>query len=274
VVERALRIAQELQRRGLLRFLPLGLLRHHVYPLFAGRGASAYDARTFFKDWYARAPGGEFSDGITISPRYDPLASRFHYAAVELSILRCFWRRPDFRPRSVLDIGTGAGHWIEFYRSVFRPERVTGIDLTPAVVETLAERYRQTPGVRLEAADIASPDLDLGQRFDLVNAIGVMFHIVDDASWEIALANIAAHLNPGGVVLIGGQFGPTTRNVQFSRADDGRKLCNKRIRSRRRWRRAAANAGLRFERVIRTTAQRGLVTPENNVLLLSRTGSR
>jgi len=35
--------------------------------------------------------------------------------------------------------------------------------------------------------------------FDVVNAIGVMFHAVDDALWEQAVASLGRHLAVGGV---------------------------------------------------------------------------
>lgn len=266
----ARRLAEALHRRRLLRFLPAQFLRHYVYPLVAGGGAVAYDPQAFFDQWYASAPDGEFSDGITISHKYDRIAARFHYAAVETSILRYLAGRPDFQPRSVLDVGTGAGHWIEFYRCVLRPGRLMGVDLTAAVVDSLRERYRQDPEIELAVADVSSPALDLGARFELVNAIGVMFHIVDDERWEVALANLARHLEPGGLAVIGGQFGRLTRSVQFCAGPDGRKVCNKRIRSRRHWKRAAAAVGLRVESVVRSASEPGIVTPENNVLILSR----
>ena len=100
------------------------------------------------------------------------------------------------------------------------------------------------PEVEVRLADVTRPDFDLGERFALVNAIGVMFHIVDDAAWERALRNVARHLEPGGRWIVGGQFGWVTANVQFHGCDDfsswgdaaarGPRLVNKRIRSRRR----------------------------------------
>ena len=127
---------------------------------------------------------------------------------------------------------------------------------------------------------MSAPDLDLG-RYDIVNAVGVMFHIVDDGAWLQAIRNLSGSLAPGGLIAIGGQFGWLTRDVQFHRNDafpnwqelhnapeDRGVLMNKRIRSLCRWRWAARQTGLKVVRVIRTPVVWSLPAPENNILLL------
>jgi hypothetical protein len=112
--------------------------------------------------------------------------------------------------------------------------------------------------------------------FDVVNAIGVMFHIVDDGKWLRTIRWLADRMNPGGVLIVGGLFGPFTANVQFNpvRFDSreemerggGELACNKRVRSRRKWKRALKSCG--FDRVTfrRTPVPRSVNTPENNLL--------
>jgi len=183
-----------------------------------------------------------------------------------------------------LDIGSGAGHWIDFYLEVLRAGSVMGCEISGTAARALDSKYRGVEDVDVVEADISSPGIDLGRKFDIINAIGVMFHIVDDERWEDAIANIAGHLNRDGAVVVGGQFGRTTRNVQFHDCDSFESweeargassevaLVNKRIRSLSRWRSRARGAGLKVDCVKRAKGRKDIETPENNVLILRHAG--
>jgi cyclopropane fatty-acyl-phospholipid synthase-like methyltransferase len=190
--------------------------------------------------------------------------------------------RPE-NPRT-LDIGSGAGHWISFYLDVLQASQVVGVEIAQPCVDALRRKFAASPSVRVELGDVSSDEFNLGVRFDIINAIGVMFHIVDDAAWMRALRNLREHLNDGGVLIVGGQFGLLTRNVQFHDADrfdswdelrsksSDVALVNKRIRSYRMWRRGAQEVGLQIRRFQRTRRSRWMWTPENNLLLLQKNG--
>lgn len=183
-----------------------------------------------------------------------------------------------------MDIGSGAGHWIDFYLEVLRAGSVMGCEISGTAARALDSKYRGVEDVDVVEADISSPGIDLGRKFDIINAIGVMFHIVDDERWEDAIANIAGHLNRDGAVVVGGQFGRTTRNVQFHDCDSFESweeargassevaLVNKRIRSLSRWRSRARGAGLKVDCVKRAKGRKDIETPENNVLILRHAG--
>ncbi len=189
---------------------------------------------------------GEISDRQTISPGIDEPAARYHYNAVENSIIQYLGLHPPAPGAAVLDIGSGAGHWIDFYRSVFGADRFVAVEIFGPDVEALRRRFTSSDTVRVVEADVSDAEFDLQDRFDVINAIGVMFHIVDDDRWEQAVRNLAVHLADGGVVIVGGQFGFATQNVQFHSVDEFASfdqlrstrssvlLVNKRIRSRRR----------------------------------------
>ncbi len=276
-------IGQELRQsrmfRRLTRALPPKVLQHYLYPLVAGRGASAYDAERFFSSFYALSSGG-LSDSSTLSPIEDPITSSYHYAVTEKALIECLTRHEVPRPGSVLDVGSGAGHWIAFYRELYGPDRIVGVDIVAARVRDLRASLAGDDRIEILQGDVSQPDFHLGEHFDLVNAIGVMFHIVEDEAWERALSNLASHLAPRGRLVVGGQFGRITANVQFHGRDDfgewgegaesGAWLVNKRIRSLRRWRRTARRCGLRVVGVRRTHEIRSLYTPENNILLLEK----
>ncbi len=90
-------------------------------------------------------------------------------------------------------------------------------------------------------------------------------------------------LNDDGLMVVGGEFGLISQNIQFHARDEfecleetripsggGEVRINKRIRSLRRWKRAASAAGLRVKTLVRTSNVSEIVTPENNVLVLER----
>jgi SAM-dependent methyltransferase len=134
---------------------------------------------------------------------------------------------PPTAPR-VLDIGAGTGFYVE--RWLRLGGSVTGVDLTDVAVSRLAQRF---PGSRFLRADIGRP---LGAElaalegtFDAVSAFDVLFHILDDADYARALANVARLLRPGGLFYWSDNFlhRPTVRvrhQVSRSLAETARAL--------------------------------------------------
>jgi len=260
------------------RFIPRRTAKHVVGPLLERREKTRYRPERFWQSWHAAMEAAE--DGATIALDQDPRFARFHYNSVENAIIMALHGEPVEQQPAVLDVGAGAGHWADFYREVYDADRVTAVDIAPACVNALAAKYENEAAVSVRQADVADPRFHLPRRFDIVNAIGVLFHIVDDGRWERALCNLADHLREDGVLVVGCNFGRLTRNVQFHDTDtfgDWREaqsgeadvaLVNKRIRSRRMWRRCAERTGLEIAAVCRTVEQRGIPMPENTVITL------
>ncbi len=267
-------------KRGVRRLAGRKFVKHYVEPLRVRGVRAPFDAKRYFESWHRAS--GSLEDSETIAPGASPLRTTYHYNAVENSIMEALAGERLPTPLTVLDVGSGAGHWIDFYRRVFGASSVVGLELSALAVEALRVKYAGEPDVEILEGDVGADGFVLGRTFGLVNAVGVMFHVVDDGRWERAVANLAAHLDPGGHAVVTGQFGRTTRNVQFHRRDDFSSwdelrsttsdvaLVNKRIRSLRRWRACATAAGLEIVRRQRTQASRAIPTPENNVLVLRK----
>jgi SAM-dependent methyltransferase len=265
------------------RLLGPKFAKHYVRPLRMSRPQRSYVAKDFFESWHRALPS-EVSDSGTISADSARLDTRYHYNAVENAILAYLAGSGRRRAGSVLDIGSGAGHWIDFYCDVLAAERVVGVELSSLAASQLAERYAEDPRITIVEADIAAAAPPIDGRFDVINAVGVMFHIVDDDLWARAVTNLARLLDDGGAIVVSGQFGLTTQNVQFHNTDQFASweelraaksevaLVNKRIRSLRRWKACAAQAGLRVDSVRRNHTPDGIQTPENNLLFLTRNG--
>src|SRR5579872_3271156 len=137
--------------------LPRKFVKHYVRPLMVTRPQVPYDAKKFFESYHIATLGAEFSDRITISPTISPLCARFHYNALENSIIEYIATARLPQHPSLLDIGSGSGHWIDFYRDVVAAKTVVGIEISQPCAEALRRKYASEPGVRILHADIASP---------------------------------------------------------------------------------------------------------------------
>lgn len=110
-----------------------------------------------------------------------------HYAALQKQFRVALDKDlPRVHRESVLELGYGLGHYARVcrdggFRSYFGVDFAAppGPDLAPVRFE-----YRQ------QDVGVA---FDLGRRFDLVTAIDVLYHVTDEARFEVALDNIVRH---------------------------------------------------------------------------------
>jgi SAM-dependent methyltransferase len=102
---------------------------------------------------------------------------------------------------SLLDVACGTGAHLVHLREWYD---VAGVDLDPAMLAIARERL---PAVELVEADMRTFTLD--RRFDVViclfSSIGYMPSVTD---LDTAIANMAAHLEPGGLLIVDGWIRP------------------------------------------------------------------
>jgi SAM-dependent methyltransferase len=127
--------------------------------------------------------------------------------------------------RTVLELGCGtAAHAVELARRGFT---VSGVDLSPGMIEGARERISRTgaAGVEVAVGDVRT--VRLGRRFD---AVVSLFHVV---SYQTTNADLAAtfqtaadHLDPGGAFLFDVWYGPAVLtdqpSVRVKRMSDAR----------------------------------------------------
>lgn len=103
--------------------------------------------------------------------------------------------------RSLLDVACGTGRHLEFLAAEFDS---AGIDLQPEFVEQAA---RRCPAASVSVADMRN--FDLGREFD---AVVCLFSSIGYARTRVdlhrAVAAMARHLRPGGVLVIEPFVGP------------------------------------------------------------------
>lgn len=99
----------------------------------------------------------------------------------------------------ILDIGSGTGFYIRLWRELGARE-IEGSDLSERAVAAL--RVSQ-PGVRIHILDVGAEQLPLPSgSYDVVSAMDMLFHVVDEDAYRRAIANLAALVRPGGHVVL------------------------------------------------------------------------
>jgi SAM-dependent methyltransferase len=110
----------------------------------------------------------------------------------------------------VLDVGSGTGFYIDRWHEL-GVSSVTGADLTETAVERLRHRYPDDRFVRFDVTEAGAP-LEPGS-FELVSAMDVLFHIVDDEGFARAFETLFSLVAPGGRLVFSDNFlhGPAQR---------------------------------------------------------------
>jgi SAM-dependent methyltransferase len=142
--------------------------------------------------------------------------SRMIYRAKEQGLLKAL-RRLGLGPQRrfrVLDMGCGFGYFAGFYRRNFPHASYTGVDIS----ERAIGRARDTmPGGEFFADDVVSWRHPAHARFDVIQAIDVLQLLMDDAAFDEAVRNIAAHLADDGVLLVPMVFSGAPSRTPYNR---------------------------------------------------------
>ncbi|MEN9574423.1 MAG: hypothetical protein RL514_2278 [Verrucomicrobiota bacterium] len=108
----------------------------------------------------------------------------------------------DVRPEAsveVLDAGCGQGFFAGVWAREFPHASYTGVDICEKVVAHLQGRY---PRQAFSAGDLAEWRHPAERRFDVIHSFEVLHLLLSDAAVERAVMNLAAHLKPGGHLLL------------------------------------------------------------------------
>lgn len=126
---------------------------------------------------------------------YDRFYDFLDYAAAA-DALRGLISRHHPGASSLLDVACGTGRYVEHLHTGFRD--IEGLDIEPRLLE---QARRRDPGVRFHEADMT--DFALGRRFDVVTCLFCSIAYVRTLERaRDAIACMAAHLKPGGVLIM------------------------------------------------------------------------
>ena len=106
-------------------------------------------------------------------------------------------------PKTLLDVACGTGKHIEHLTKQFD---CTGVELDPEMLAIAEERI---PNIPLSVGDMC--DFNLDAKFDAVTCLfSSVAYVKTVARLDKAIANMAAHVNPGGMLLIEPWLTPET----------------------------------------------------------------
>ena len=137
---------------------------------------------------------------------------RKHVFLKKLSLLNVCYGDID-----VLDIGSGSGFYIGIWNEL-GVKKIIGCDLTAVSVKNLKASF---PNNEFFELDIGADVIPITEKFDIVTAFDMLFHIVDDAKYSKAIHNIYSLLKPGGLLIFSENFihhNPKNNRYQTSRS--------------------------------------------------------
>jgi SAM-dependent methyltransferase len=125
---------------------------------------------------------------------YDALYGYKDYAG-EVARLTELIRERNPSARTLLDVACGTGKHLEVLREEFEVE---GLDLDDDLLAIARGRLGSVP---LHTGDMRS--FDLGRRFDAVTCLfSAIGHAADTGELDAAIASMARHLEPRGVLIV------------------------------------------------------------------------
>jgi SAM-dependent methyltransferase len=129
--------------------------------------------------------------------------NREAYRRLRLPALRRLLRRNGLTPRSVLEAGVGTGAYAGVWEELGVAQWV-GLDISAVAVADLRARF---PGGEFHVLDLGTPGGTLQERtFDLVTAIDVLYHIVEDEPFARALTWLGERVNRRGALVVSDVF--------------------------------------------------------------------
>jgi SAM-dependent methyltransferase len=132
--------------------------------------------------------------GYPLPHLYDAIYSYKDYGA-DAARLTALIRARNPSARTLLDVACGTGKHLETLQGEFDVE---GLDLDEGLLEVAGERLGDVP---LQRGDMR--DFDLGRRFAAVTCLfSAIGHMSDSGELDAAVATMARHLEPGGVLIV------------------------------------------------------------------------
>lgn len=149
------------------------------------------------------------------APVYDALNRHKDYASAAASLIQTL--RPRLGPgAALLDVACGTGRHLEYLREAFQ---VSGLD---GSAEMLAIAAARCPGIDFHRGDLRNFRLE--RRFDAIACLfGSIAYAATVDELTHAVENMAAHLLPGGVLVIEPWLTPdrfVSGRLVFDRVDD------------------------------------------------------
>jgi len=134
---------------------------------------------------------------------YDAIYAWKDYAAETERLCEFISNHKTSAGNTLLDVACGTGGHIPYLRERFEVE---GLDLNEDFVRIARERH---PGITIHSGDMIETDLE--RRFDVVTCLfSAIGYVKTQDCLDLAVANMARHVAPGGVLIIEPWLSPDT----------------------------------------------------------------
>ena len=139
---------------------------------------------------------------------YDAIYSNLDYVGQAHKVHQLIQANKRTSGNRLLDVACGTGLHLKHWRQDYEVE---GVDISD---EMLAVARDRLPNVPLHVADMA--DFDLGTRFDAITCLfSSIGHMLSEDRLRQAIATMAGHLEPGGVLVVEGWLTPEVWNEGY-----------------------------------------------------------
>jgi Methyltransferase domain len=105
----------------------------------------------------------------------------------------------------IFELGSGGGFWVKFFDQ-FSPSLLVGSDVSATAVDRLRSRYPNHSFISVNETAKGWEEIRQRGPYDLCLAIDVLYHIVDDSSWRLALNCLCENCKPEGWLLVADYF--------------------------------------------------------------------
>ncbi len=158
----------------------------------------AFDPRHYWEQRLQAHPDITGVGYLGLSSKF--VEQQYHARMRQVELALRHFGLADLEGRSVLDIGSGTGIWLDFWHQ-HGAARVVGMDFAQPSVDILKTRF---PDDLIVHTDVSVAPLPLPNKmhFDVISAFDVFLHIVDPEGFRRTIANLAYHCGLGGWLII------------------------------------------------------------------------
>jgi len=144
----------------------------------------------------------KITDKTTIGS-WDSTNINWHYQFVE----NCIAKHLSKTATKIIDLGSGAGHWLQYFSKKYPDATIYGTDISKNVIKHLRERFRTNTNITNLQIDLRYEFIN--KRFDIINGIGFFHHLINDSIWIECLKRCSENLKPDGVLFVASRFDQT-----------------------------------------------------------------
>lgn len=149
--------------------------------------STSFDSRRYWEERLLAHPDITGVGYLGRSPQFVTVQYRSRMQQLERALHE--YQLSDLSGRAVLDVGSGTGIWLDFWRQR-GTARLVGLDFARPSVDRLKKQF---PDALIVQADLSVSPLPLPgeSSYDIISAFDVLLHIVDPDGFRRALANLA-----------------------------------------------------------------------------------